>query len=705
MLKKPLSILLTLALLLSCVCVFSASADPDPYLIDDFEGYADTAALQGTWATTNGGTSALLTDSGKAMSFGYTAWNDIYRAVDFSTAPADAVGLKLNINSASAVNNVSVKMGYNNGAEYRFVYTMDLKAGDNEILLPFDDAGWTGVAGWGSVGPMKPLSSVKQLMISSGGGTNTLAIDNIRFLKASEISDPYSIADFDGYADKTALEADWESADDASLDLDGTTAKAGKSLKIAYTNYGNTYMKRLADALAAPADAAGIGVWIKSSAATSNLKIRVIYGTDAHRYAIPVTLTEGINEIKLSFDDPAWSRVGGWDAAPAAMPGKTGITAVQFESAGGAYTLNVDDIRFLKESELDGGGDNPPVEVPEEPTLPADPYKLDDFEGYANSASLGYNSLWADNSGGGCTAKLTLETGTGNVHDGTSMKVEASDTGWMTITRNGVTIPADATSMTFWARAEAETSLKLEFRLNNNDYKYAPAAPIAIGTEGALYTVYFEDCSYLPGSGGADKGWIFNEKCLVNAINFMRDGYDALTLYIDDISFGKEAKPVDPNDPVLKLQAAIEELPAADKLTVSNIARIEALYEDYSALSAGDKKRVANRDLLLDAKDLADTWTDILGDDLDTVLKLGEDIAALPAAVTAADKEAVEALWKTYAALNAEQQALVPGREALKAAHEALSGSPQTGAALPAGAGVLALLSAAAFLALRKKKA
>lgn len=85
----------------------------------------------------------------------------------------------------------------------------------------------------------------------------------------------------------------------------------------------------------------------------------------------------------------------------AAMPGKTGITAVQFESAGGAYTLNVDDIRFLKESELDGGGDNPPVEVPEEPTLPADPYKLDDFEGYANSASLGYNSLWADNSGGG----------------------------------------------------------------------------------------------------------------------------------------------------------------------------------------------------------------------------------------------------------------------------------------------------------------
>ena len=77
--------------------------------------------------------------------------------------------------------------------------------------------------------------------------------------------------------------------------------------------------------------------------------------------------------------------------------------------------------------------------------------------------------------------------------------------------------------------------------------------------------------------------------------------------------------------------------------------------------------------------------------------------------MTAADKEAVEALWKTYAALNAEQQALVPGREALEAAHEALigngSGSPQTGAALPAGAGVLALLSAAAFLALRKKKA
>lgn len=704
MLKKPLSILLTLALLLSCVCVFSASADPDPYLIDDFEGYADTAALQGTWATTNGGTSALSTDGGKALSFGYTAWNDIYRTVDFSTAPADAAGLKLNINSASAVDNVSVKMGYNNGAEYRFMYTLDLKAGDNEVLLPFDDAGWTGVAGWGSVGPMKPLSSVKQLMISTGGGTNTLVIDNIGFLKASEVSDPYVIANFDGYTDKAELEAAWTSADNSSLDLDSTTAKAGKSLKITYTNWGNTYMERLSEALAAPADAAGIGMWIKSSAATSNLKVRLVYGTSEHIYSTPVTLTEGVNEIKLSFDAALWTRQSGWGSADAAFPGKTGITGVQFESSGGAYILNVDDIRFLKESEL-GGGDNPPVEVPEEPTLPTDPYKLDDFEGYANSASLGYNSLWANNSGGECSAKLTLETGAGNVHAGTAMKIDATDKGWMTITRNSVSIPADATSMTFWAKAETATSLKFEFRLNNNDYKYAPAAPIAIGTEGALYTIYFEDCAYVPGSGGADKGWIFNEVCLVNAINIMRDGYGALTLYIDDISFGKETKPIDPNDPVTKLKAAIDELPEADKLTVADMKTINALYEEYSALSADDKKRLSNRGTLLDAKDLADSWTEILGDDLDTVLKLGEDIAALPATVTAADKETVEALWKTYSALTAEQKALVPGGSVLEAAHQALDDNPKTGAALPIGAGILALLSAGAFLTFRKKKA
>ena len=66
--------------------------------------------------------------------------NQLLNAYLSGNEPADAVGLKLNINSASAVNNVSVKMGYNNGAEYRFVYTMDLKAGDNEILLPFDDS-------------------------------------------------------------------------------------------------------------------------------------------------------------------------------------------------------------------------------------------------------------------------------------------------------------------------------------------------------------------------------------------------------------------------------------------------------------------------------------------------------------------------------------------------------------------------------------
>lgn len=595
-------------------------------------------------------------------------------------------------------------MGYNNGARIPLCVHVGPEGRDNEVLLPFDDAGWTGVAGWGSVGPMKPLSSVKQLMISTGGGTNTLVIDNIGFLKASEVSDPYVIANFDSYADKAALEAAWTSADNSSLDLDSTTAKAGKSLKITYTNWGNTYMERLSEALVAPADAAGIGMWINSSAATSNLKVRLVYGTSEHIYSTPVTLTEGVNEIKLSFDAALWTRQSGWGSADAAFPGKTGITGVQFESSGGAYTLNVDDIRFLKESEL-GGGDNPPVEVPEEPTLPTDPNVLDDFEGYANSASLGYNSLWVDNSGGGCSAKLTLETGEGNVHAGTAMKIDATDKGWMTITRNSVSIPADATSMTFWAKAETATNLKLEFRLNNNDYKYAPAAPIAIGTEGALYTVYFEDVKYVPGSGGADKGWIFNEECLVNAINFMRDGYDAMTLYLDDITFGKETKPIDPNDPVTKLEAAIDKLPEADKLTVADMETINALYEEYSALSADDKKRLSNRGTLLDAKDLADSWTEILGDDLDTVLKLGEDIAALPATVTAADKETVEALWKTYSALTAEQKALVPGGDVLKAAHEALSDSPKTGAALPIGAGILALLSAGAFLAFRKKKA
>ena len=154
-----------------------------------------------------------------------------------------------------------------------------------------------------------------------------------------------------------------------------------------------------------------------------------------------------------------------------------------------------------------------------------------------------------------------------------------------------------------WAQAEPRSSLGREFRRNNTDYKYAPAAPIAIGTEGALYTVYFEDCAYVPGSGGADKGWIFNEACLVNAINFSRDGYDALTLYIDDISFGKETKPIDPNDPVTKLEAAIDKLPEADKLTVADMETINALYEEYSALSADDKKRLSGHLYTSDAAD------------------------------------------------------------------------------------------------------
>ena len=49
--------------------------------------------------------------------------------------------------------------------------------------------------------------------------------------------------------------------------------------------------------------------------------------------------------------------------------------------------------------------------------------------------------------------------------------------------------------------------------------------------------------------------------------------------------------------------------------------------------------------------------------------------------------------------------AVAPGTTILEAAHQALDDNPKTGAALPIGAGVLALLSAGAFLAFRKKKA
>ena len=79
-----------------------------------------------------------------------------------------------------------------------------------------------------------------------------------------------------------------------------------------------------------------------------------------------------------------------------------------------------------------------------------------------------------------------------------------------------------------------------------------------------------------------DKGWIFNEECLVNAINFQRDGYDAITLYLDDITFGKETKPVDPNNPITKLEAAIDELPAYDDLTVLDLEKIETVWVTYN---------------------------------------------------------------------------------------------------------------------------
>lgn len=714
MLKKPVSILLAAAFSLTSACLFPAAAQGDAYLIDDFSGYADTEALKAAWQT-QGNVELELTDG--ALSFGYAEWGDIYtRAVDFSEGiPSDAAGIGLKI-TAEAAGSLTLKLGYNtSGAEYAYHYVMNFQAGENDLQLAFNDSGWTGVDGWGTASSLLPLDNVKQIMISATG-TNAVVIDDIRFLqgKEEEESDPYRIDDFSGYADTAALQGVWGSQGGAAP----TVELKNGALSFGYdTNWADIY-REVDFSGGIPSDAAGIGLKITAEAAGS-LTLKLGYDTGAaYRYCHTINLETGENDVRIAFDDSGWVGEKGWGDVGAMLP-LDNVKQLMI-SAGGTNTVVIDDIRFLKgddgedsddgndgEDGGDGDEEKPPVETPEEPSLPDDPYVLENFEGYANSASLGYNGLWADNSGG-CTVTMALDNGEGNANEGTALKITGTDGGWVTITRSGVTVPNDAASMTFWAKAEQETSLKLEFRLNNNDYKYAPSKSITIGTEGAFYTVYFEDCNYVQGSGGADKGWSLNDQCLVNAINFMRDGYDPITLYLDDITFGKETKPVDPDDPIALLEKAIDTLPAYDDLTVLDIADIETIYQDYAALSADDKRLVANRQALLDAKDLADVWTETLGDRLDDVIGLANGIAALPSEITADDREAVDKLWAVYSKLSEEQKALVPGGEILEKAHQAAggdgTGSPETGVALPTGAGALALLSAGAAWVLRKRK-
>lgn len=704
LLKKFLGISLSAAVFLTSSLFFAAVAEAS-YAIDDFEGYADQAALESVWKIENNylltvNTDATYAQSGSSLKLDKNgqSWGGIYtRNNDLLAAPSDAAGVGLWV--YSPVDSMKLKLQFQYNWKDKYSYIVPLKAGENWISLSM--SGWNHDSGEGDYAATE-LGVVNQLYLEITEGTYCY-VDNIRYLTQSEVPDPYRINNFENYADQAALEGAWDTMGDSTTrTLDTAVSKSGKSMKIAYNGWGSVYMQRLSEGLVAPTDAAGLGIWVKSSAATSNLAIRLIYGTDEFRWKLPVKLTEGVNELKLSFDDAAWERAsGGWGDTTSPFPGKNNITSIQFESAGGEYTLNVDDIRFLAADEI-GGGDTPPSEVPEQPTLPSDPYKLDDFEGYANNASLGYGNLWVNNSGGTCTATLTLEKDAGNVQAGSALKISATDGGWMTITRGGVTIPQDATSMTFWAKAAEEVTLNLEFRLNNDDYKYVPANGIKIGTEGALYTVYFEDLAYLPG-GGSDKGWLFNGNCLVNAINFCRDGYNAVTLYIDDISFGKESKPDDPNDPIKLLEKGIDELPQYDDLTVLDIDSIEKLYTAYSALSAADKKLVSNRQALLDAKELLDSWEAVLGDKLDTVRKLAQDIDDLPDEVTEADKETVNALWSIYKGLTDEQKALVPGAAALETAWQALNNSPATGAAVSVGAGVMAMLAAGLTWASRKK--
>ncbi len=654
MLKRTLSILTALALLLSAMSLtlISGFAAEPGYTIDDFDSYADDDALHAAWKGSTDKTSlnSEQAESGKSMKVAFAGWTDFKMGEENNKAnfemPADANGITMWIYASDDISSAS-------GLQFRVVpsdwqtknFPLSLNPGVNQVTIPF-----------GENTDSLRTAGIMEFIIESSG-TFTLYIDSIAFAKLEEEPDLYLIDGFDGYADDAALQVKWQDNSGgvtATLNTDAANAKSGKSMQMDGTesSWGGRYTR---DNLTPQADAAGIGLWVKSPRAGATLRVEVQYNWDNDaKYAATVTLQEGVNEVKLpwaSFD-------GQGDVAT--------INQMQIDPS--KDVLYIDNIHYLTPDEATA-----PAE-PQEPTFPEDPSVLDDFEGYPDDLSLTWNKTWENNSGGTCEATLSLDAEAGNSSSGKALKIDTTDGGWMTITRNNVTVPVEATCMTFWAKASAPAGLTIEFRLNGNSYKYELGDPIAIGTEGAVYTVWFEDLAYQLGSGD-DKGWYYGDKesCLVNAINFGREWYDAVTFWIDDIAFGTGEKPEDPDDPAALLaQEIADRLPAYDDLTLLDLETIEDLYAKYNELSSSKKQEVSNRQDLLDARELAEGWTQIMGDAREDVLAVAKAVAALSAD---ADKATVNELYAAYSALTDEQKALIPGADALVAAYNAANGS------------------------------
>lgn len=238
----------------------------DPIVLEDFESYADTAALRATWSNRNGATQLSLEDDrvgsgahAAAYSFDFTSqsYTEVARWIGGQEVGnwAGRTQLSMWVDPNAVGQNLLVQFrtpAQPGQAEDTFWNVQIALEGDEpqQIHLPFADA----IVGWpaGIDQALRPtdadLASVRELVIMATKGSDaspavgTFYLDDLVVDGGEPVEPEYpagtpiALDDFEGYADDAALRAGWSNRNGAEqLSLD--TAHVGHGAQSAGFTY------------------------------------------------------------------------------------------------------------------------------------------------------------------------------------------------------------------------------------------------------------------------------------------------------------------------------------------------------------------------------------------------------------------------------------------------------------------------------------
>ena len=435
-------------------------------LFEDFESYADDAALKSAWwlrkgysAPANGGTAD-------------GAGNEIYLSADQYSSETHSTKYTYNSDTAEwttpqiqyqknnrafegeglclwvyAENKVTLEIGFygkewSNGPFYK--HSVIVNPGELLIKIP-----WADFIGEG--GTPVPLTDnvMNQLTVTvtntHGTAAGTIYLDDLgtyEKMRTAKLTTKV-LENFEDYANSAAMRTRWTETSrttyPTTVTLDTNSRLGGSNaLSYAYNSSRATGGRPTVElALAAPWDVEGTGLTF-NALSDKDITLEVTLTGDAagtKTVTVPVNLKEGVALPEL-----LWSDILGFDLTEIYKI-KVAITS------GGTGTLYIDNLGF---TEAKTAAD----------IHKASTFIFESFDDYADNTAL--NKVWA----AAAPATLTLIPGNLNYNSQPNAAKFVYDTTVATepsfgLTGSGITVPIFGSGLTFWAKSDQNISLKL----------------------------------------------------------------------------------------------------------------------------------------------------------------------------------------------------------------------------------------------------